>query len=460
MRILRPALILAAVFAAAALSEAATPLSPHECIEAALEHSYLLSQDRHLLAADRADITKKRGTTLPYVSGLIQGYELWGNPVSPFQVIGQVVAGNGVSITRNGRVVNPKANFKPIGIEQIGITYPLFYEGSILGLNDPPAVATAVATMNQQQLTALISAQQVILSVLTEYIYAISYREQVALQHQIVDADRKQLEIIHDQIELGIMLPYQAESARAQLVSAQQVLDSSRANLAAALFQLGTLMGTKDETPELAEAKLPLIELPALGPLLDKVMTVHPALRVQEATVEIAHQQLLVDRDVRLPNVTLNSALSTGQDLEYFNGSSAHSRPVEFLSYLNIEIPLYDFGQRHAASVESDERFQAARDGARQLEMTLRSSMKQSYSDILADEQTLADQQGIYASDEQALELARAQRVVSEINELALISAELSVLNARVLVVSDQMAELLKYAELQNLSGGTWRWLQ
>lgn len=454
-------LALGLLLVAAAPSRAEKPLSAHDCIEAALQRSFLLSQNRHTVAADKADITKKRGTTLPYLSGLVQGYELWGNPVYPYTIVGQPVPEAGTFASRGGRLIVPKANFVPIGIEQIGVTYPLFYQGSILGLNDPPAVASAVATMNQQQLTTLISEQEVIFNVLTEYIYAISYRDRVAAQEHIVQLDRKQLEIIQDQVALGLMLPYQAETARAQLEAARQILDSSRANVQAALVQLSTLMGTRDEgPPELAQSKLPLISLPPMSPLLDKVMTVHPALRVQQANVEIAHQQLLVDRAVRLPTVTLNSAVSTGQDMEYFNGATSHPRPVEFLSYLNVELPLYDFGQRRAAKIESDEKYLAAQDGVRAEEINLRESMKQAYNDILTDQETVANSQSIYIKDDQALHLAQAQRAEGQIDELALVVAQTKVLGDRVTVVLNQMGELLKYAELQNLSGGTWRWLQ
>jgi outer membrane protein TolC len=459
MKILHPALVLAGLLAATGPSLAQAPLSPRDCIEAALQHSPLLSENRHLLAADRADITKKRGTTLPYLSSTLQAYELWGNPTEPWVVVGGTLPGLGVVGTRRATFI-PKASWDPIGVEEIGISYPIFYQGSILGLNDPPVVASAVATMTQQQLTTLISEQAVILNVLTEYIYAISYREQVAVQQQIVDADQKQLEITQDQVNLGIMVPYQLETARAQLQAAQQALDASRANVQAALFQLGSLMGIRGETPQVAEVKLPLIQLPPLGPLLDKVMRVDPALRVQDATVEIARQQLLVDRAVRLPDVTLNNEVWTSQDWEYINGGTTHPSPVNFQSYLTVNIPLYDFGQRHAGVVASDERYQAARDDKVVLETNLRQSIKQTYNDILFDNATLAGNEGAYAKAKEALGLAQAQQEVSQIDELALITAQLAVFDAQALVVSNQMLELLKYAQLQNLSGGTWGWVQ
>ncbi len=460
MRILCATATALILFGAAVASVATVPLGPHECIEAALKHSFLLSQHRHLIAADRADITKIRGTTLPYVSSLLQGYELWGNPVSPFTVVGQPLPEIGTFVSGRRTFTIPKAGFVPIGLEQVGVTYPIYYQGSILGLNNPPVVATAIATMTQEQLNTLIVEQQVILDVLNEYIYATCYREQVEIQRQIVDAAREQLEIMQEQVSLGRMLPFQVESARAQLNGAQQVLNSTEASLRAALLQLGTLMGLENQTPELSLAKLPLIQLPPLEPLLEKVMAVHPALRVQQATVEIAHQQLLVDRAGRFPTVTLNSGLSTAQDFDYFNGATTHPRPVEFQSYINIEIPIYDFGQRHAATVESDERYQAARDGVQAVEAALRGSVKEVYNDIMADARTLTDEQSTYTKDNEEFKSAQAQRQTGEIDQLTLIAAKLPVLSDQFMVVSDEMNELLKYAELQNATGGTWRWLQ
>jgi hypothetical protein len=37
---------------------------------------------QHLVEAEEAEIKKKRGTTLPYFSSELQGYEVNGNPIS------------------------------------------------------------------------------------------------------------------------------------------------------------------------------------------------------------------------------------------------------------------------------------------------------------------------------------------------------------------------------------------
>src|SRR5579871_2651928 len=106
-----------------------------ECVLSAISNSPGLSSERHMISAYSADINKKRATTLPNLSAQLQGYEVNGTPVTQWVPSGVFQPENGIG--RRG------AHWAPVAIQSVGVTYPILYQGSFLGLNDPPAVAAA-----------------------------------------------------------------------------------------------------------------------------------------------------------------------------------------------------------------------------------------------------------------------------------------------------------------------------
>ena len=111
-------------------------------------------------------------------------------------------------------------------------------------------------------------------------------------------------------------------------------------------------------------------------------MPSHPALKIQQSKVEIARQQYRVDQAAILPSVSLNTTFAGGEDLEYINGNHSHRNPTAFLAYLEVDVPLFDFGQRRAAIHESSEKISSATERTRQLELDLRKAITQNYEQI------------------------------------------------------------------------------
>jgi hypothetical protein len=73
----------------------ATGLSLKECVVRAIERSPELSSGGHLSNADRAYVARARGTTLPYFSSDLRGYEVNGAPVGPWVPLGFSQQGSG-----------------------------------------------------------------------------------------------------------------------------------------------------------------------------------------------------------------------------------------------------------------------------------------------------------------------------------------------------------------------------
>src|SRR5262249_55455236 len=148
------------------------------------------------------------------------------------------------------------------------------------------------------------------------------------------------------------------------------------------------------------------------------------------------------------------------EDLDYFNGNGTHRRPTEFQAYISVAIPLWDFGQRRAASRESEDKLLFEKDSNQQLDLEIRSAITTVYGRIEEYARNVAIAQGMYARDQQNLILARAQRRQGMIDELALTLSEISEQNASIALESANLLQRIEYADLQNLGGGTWQWIR
>jgi outer membrane protein TolC len=454
--------IVLALIVALAGRASATVLTLQQCIDMAIEQSPQLSAYRHLTAADRYNVTKQRGSTMPYLSSKLSTYMVNGSPATIWTPLGISEPGIATILASpQGTVVNNNAHWSPVGIQQVGVSYPLYSKGSILGLNNPPVVAAARAHLTQDQLTAIIQMQKVMLDVSEAFLNSVSYHDQLALEQQLVQFVGEQLEITKADVGLGMTLPQQIEIVSAELEAARQAEGSARDIESNYSVQLAALIGRHEDEPfELDTRELPLQPLPSLRQFLSEVMPFHPALRVQDAKIDVAQQQVRVERASNLPTIKLNNEFLVAEDFDYFNGSSVHRRPTEFLSYITADIPIWDFGQRHAASLESTERVEYEKDLRRDVAVKIRTAIAETYGRILDDAKTVAELQSRYVSANQALLLAQAQRQEGEIDESAVVAKKIDAATAQVVLAAAALHEQLDYADLQNLSGGIWHWMQ
>lgn len=431
------------------------PMTLHECITQAVTNSPDLASSRHLIAAARADITKKRGTQLPYFSGELQGYTVNGQPVSQFSTLDLAVPGQGINR------FTPQAHWGWPLIEELSLSYPLFYEGSIMGLNDPPPVASSRATMQEDQANALVTQQKVIFNVVTAYLNAASFASQYEAQERAARIYARQLEIEQAEQRVGLKLPQDVEIAQAELESANEAADILQQAAHSNQVQLaGLIGGQSDYTVEIDRTPPAMTVLPSLDEFIKQVVPNNPALMVQQAKVEVSRQQLRVDKVGHWPTATLNNQFLAGQDLEHFNGGSHHQRPTLFQSYVTVDLPIFDFGQRTAANRESEENLLAAKDELRATEESVRTSITQVYGEISDQARTITALQSTAIELEKQAALTRAQRSAGTVDELTLVAADIAAANATAQVEGAQLLERLQYASLQNLAGGLWLWVQ
>jgi outer membrane protein TolC len=425
-----------------------------DCVHEAIQNNPGLSSEHHLINADDADIAKKRATTLPYLSSQLQAYEVNGTPVTEWVPSGVFQPENGLG--RRG------AHWAPVAIESIGVVYPIVYEGSFFGLNDPPVVSAARKQLTQEELVKILREQKVVVDVVSDFIRTLSYRQQAATYSQMAEASRKQLSILREQVALGRKLPQEIQILQGELQAleyARSAVQGNAGNFASDLASVvsGSLV-QPHEGIQIDNVLPQLAPLPALHEFLDKVMPDHPALLIENTKSEIAREQLRVDEANRWPTASFAASFGGAQDLDYFSGSATHLRPTAFQSYLTLTIPLFDFGGRRAAVRESNEGLLAQKSNRAQVELDIRSSITSEYGAILDDTALMFKLRSQLARDQANLERIREEMAEGKVDQLTVLGAEVPTLQDTLNIQVAEMSERLKYAELQNLSAGRWHW--
>src|ERR1700751_2373723 len=129
-------------------------LTVHDCINEALGKSPRLEADHYNLQAENEAIKKARAGLLPNITGSAELQNLTGSPTGPFAVLGvnnPDVTGV-ISFRVNSKTAGSgRVDWATVGNGSLQMRYPLYQNGSILGLNNAPAVAAAKGAYVRQQ---------------------------------------------------------------------------------------------------------------------------------------------------------------------------------------------------------------------------------------------------------------------------------------------------------------------
>src|SRR5437867_245173 len=108
------------------------PLTAHDCIAIALGESPAVKASRYDVLSEAQAVRAAEGLALPQLTGSA-GYQLFsGSRTGKFSIV-NLGESTGVSLNTVG--------LGAVEIYSAKLSYPLFKDGSILGLNNPPAIA-------------------------------------------------------------------------------------------------------------------------------------------------------------------------------------------------------------------------------------------------------------------------------------------------------------------------------
>lgn len=432
------------------------PLTVHECIDEALGRSPELQSERYTLKADNEAIKHAQASLLPDVTGSAELQNLTGSPTGPFSVLGvnntDVTGVPGSFRINSKNAGSGRVNLASVGNGTVRMRYPLYENGSILGLNNAPAVAAAKGEYVRQQWTIRLSEQAVIETIAGCFYNATAYLQKLELDRENVELAKKRLEIMKQELDLNLTLPQYVDIAKAQLDAAEQTSATSEQRAMDAAMQLSLLIGR----PLKGNLKLDLSEphIPAVPPLdkfLDKVVMLHPAIGVQEANIDVAQQNLRLAEAQLWPTVNFVTS---------YTGATAFSSENPDLLYflLRVEVPIFDWGAGRDRKREEEDKLKAAQAALGQVNLNLRESILTELSDIHTTESTLAGLEREYVQTKDNVALIQEQHDQGISTQLTLVDAQEAFTKAKDELLLARLIQRLQYVQLQKLSGGVWVW--
>ena len=424
----------------------------HDCINQALGRSPRLEADQYTLKANEAAIKKARSGLLPEFTGEAELQNVTGSPIGPFSVLGiNNIDETGVRGTsKNSGSV--RASAATVGNGTLRMRYPLYENGSILGLNNAPAVASAKEVYKRQQWTIRLSEQAVVETVASCFYNATTYQQKAELDREKVELSKKRLEILQEELTQSLTLPQYVDLAKAELAADQQVLATSQQRAMDSTMQLSQLLGR----PLKAKLKLDLTEprIPSLPPLqafLNQVVAMHPAVGVQQANITLAQQNLRLAEAALWPSVNFVTS---------YTGATAFGRenPDLLFMMLNVEVPIFDWGHGRDQKQEEEFKLKAAQAELGQVHLDLREAILSELSNIHTTESAIATLESDYLSAKNNVDLIQEQHDQGISTQLALVDAQEALSKAKDQVLLARLVQRLEYVQLQKLSGGIWVW--
>jgi outer membrane protein TolC len=490
-RRLRNVAIAAALLAAAHCEGAGLTL--RQCIDAAYGLSPALKAEQFDIDAAGQEIIRQRTALLPSVNATASAQVIDGYSVSPFAVatgedIDEGLLGvnsrqvettttrtttNAKGKTNTAEVSSDKsvnaetlprqlhrADFAPLGLEQIRLDYPLFQNGSILGLNDAPAVASARAVKQGLEWTRDLGEEKVVFDLCNAFFIAQWYQRKLARDEARVHFSTQRVDIITLESQLKLMLEQDVELAKAQLAADEQTLNSTRQSVKDSWAVLALLIGQPPDRVARLDGNPPAFPaLPGLAGLLERAREEHPAVGVQQSVVDTARATYRLDQAALLPSVNFSTSYSLGQNLGHLSTSSAEA-PALYAAAVTVSVPVFDWGSRLAEERESRTKVVAEQARESQVKMDVSTVIAKLYDAVDDLEQQFTASVAAQVSADNAARLARQQRSLGAVDQLTLAGLEEALLSAEDTVENTRLTELENYTQLEQAAGGAWRWTQ
>src|SRR6266852_4054899 len=265
------------------------PLTLHDCIAIALGESPALEGSRYDVLSAAQEVRAAQGLALPQLTGSA-GYQLFsGSRTGKFSIV-NLGESNGVSLNT--------VDLGAVEIYSARLTYPLFKDGSILGLNNAPAIAEKKAKKQALAWTVNLTREAVIYRITDEFVATVSARNRTGLVDRRVQLLDQSVNITQEQQKQGLKLPIDVKVAKDQFSAAQTLLKLLHEQAVAGSLDLSKTLGLS------SSSKLSLTNIlpdppdppPTTKQLLAPCLTHHQSLEVQRAVIDQAKQDYRLER--------------------------------------------------------------------------------------------------------------------------------------------------------------------
>ena len=427
------------------------PLTLRDCIAIALGESPSLEGSRFDVLAAVQEVRAAQGMALPLVTGSA-GYQLFsGSQVSKFGVL------NLGNVTANGNVVTASTvGWTGVELYGLNLSYPLFNDGSILGLNNAPAIAEKKAKRQALAWTVNLTREEVIARVIAEFLTTVSARNRMALAERRVKLLDQDLNITQEQQKQGIKLPIDVKVAKEQSREAQTLLRLLHEQATAGSMALSKTLGLSSSS-NLSLSNIlpdPPDPPPTTEQLIGACLTHHPSLEKQRAIIDQAKQNYRLERFRLYPSVYLNG------NINYIDDFSGVSNSQSFFgAAIAVKVPIFDFGAQLATTRSKLMTYKAEQARLFATADDVNYEVVQIYQVIYLLTHDILSVQGEVAEADRNFQVIHAQQQQGVAEPLIAIQKELSLIAKQDELQGLQLRLLTDYARLQRAAGGAWKWI-
>jgi outer membrane protein TolC len=423
------------------------PLTLHDCIAIVLGESPLLEASRYDVLSAEQEIRAARGKALPRLTGNGGVETFSGNPTSKFAVVN---AGNtnavGVASRRN-------VDLGTVEIYTARLRYPLFKDGSILGLNNAPAIAEKKAKKKALAWTVNLKREDVIYRVTDEFITTVSARNRMSLAERRVKLLEQSLAIIREQEQQGLKLPIDLKVAQDQLKGARGLAKLLREQAVAGSLELSRSLGLPSSsnlslTSELPDPPDPP---PTAEKLLGSSLSRHPEIERQRAKIDEAKQDYRLERYRLYPSVYLDGSAIY---LDDFGSSNADV----YAGMVTVSVPIFDFGTQLATTRSKLMKYKAEEARLLSTADDVTYEVLKAYRTIYVVSQNILSLQDAISKIERDVQVGESQQQQGIAEPLTVIEKELHLVAKQDDLQGLEARRLTLYAFLQKEAGGAWTW--
>jgi outer membrane protein TolC len=418
-------------------------LTLKDCINIALGESPLMEASRFDLLAAIQEINAARAMTLPRLFGEVTPEIFSGGQTSAFSILTASDTGRTKTVTGG------------LGIFDARLSYPLFRDGSILGLNvnDAPAIALKRAQSEALAWTIHLKREDVIYRIADVFISTVSAQNRTSLVDREVMLLERSVGNIQEQQKLGLKLPIDLKVAQEQLNGARSLAKIIRSQVVAGEHEIARMVALPSRTDVRLSGVLPdPPEPPSADRLLGILVNQHPSLRVQRALVNKAREDYRLERFRLYPSVSLDGTVLGAKD---FDGPGNHI----YTGAVTVNVPIWDFGAQRATvrSKMATYKAEEARVGAVAEDVT--DQIVKTYEQIQALALHILTLQTDVEEADRNFKIAAEQQQQGGGQPLVTDELEVRLLGKRDELEQFQAQLLVTYAAMQKASGGLWRWI-
>ena len=333
--------------------------------------------------------------------------------------------------------------------------YPLFNDGSILGLNNAPAVAEKKAKKQALAWTVNLTREEVIYRVTDEFVTTVSARNRMGLAERRVKLLEQSVSITQEQQKQGLKLPIDVKVAKEQFSAAQTLLKLLRQQAVAGSMGLSKTLGLSS-SPNLSLSNTlpdPPDPPPTTEQLIGACLSHHPSLEKQRAVADQARQDYRLERFRLYPSVYLDGSANYIDDFNPSDNASV------FIGAITVSVPIFDFGAQLATTRSKLMKYKAEQARLFSTADDVNYEVLKIYQTIYTLSHNILGLQGDVAKAQRDVQVIQAQQQQGIGEPLVAIEKELHLIAKQDELEGIEARRLSYYARLQRAAGGAWKWI-